>query len=296
MLDMGFRPAVDRIVARLPADRQTLFFSATLEGEAGTTAPALHDRRGRATSTARRRDAPPPTSSTASSPSAARAGVEALVAELAAERELALVFVRTKRGADRLVKRLGAHGVTPPRSTATSPSASASRRSRGSSPARSTRSSPPTSPRAGSTSTGISHVINFDPPGRPRDLRAPRRAHRPRRPLRASASRSSTHTNAATSAALANQLGIEHGLGGGPAAPVRSHANNRPRPQAADRRPRPGRRRRSDRSGAGQAPAVAPATSQCVGDRSPHGRGGRPPPLHHRRTSIPDAPARDGGR
>src|SRR3954449_8487105 len=35
MLDMGFRPAVDRIVARCPAGRQTLFFSATLEGEAG---------------------------------------------------------------------------------------------------------------------------------------------------------------------------------------------------------------------------------------------------------------------
>src|SRR6185295_16967582 len=29
MLDMGFKPAVDRIVARTPRDRQTLFFSAT---------------------------------------------------------------------------------------------------------------------------------------------------------------------------------------------------------------------------------------------------------------------------
>nr|MDQ4041305.1 DEAD/DEAH box helicase [Actinomycetota bacterium] len=31
MLDMGFRPPVDRIVAATPADRQTLFFSATLD-------------------------------------------------------------------------------------------------------------------------------------------------------------------------------------------------------------------------------------------------------------------------
>src|SRR3954465_16085169 len=40
MLDMGFRPAVDRIVAQVPRDRQTLFLSATLEGEAGRIAKA----------------------------------------------------------------------------------------------------------------------------------------------------------------------------------------------------------------------------------------------------------------
>src|SRR3954454_10062537 len=33
MLDMVFRPAVDRIVAQVPRERQTLFLSATLEGE-----------------------------------------------------------------------------------------------------------------------------------------------------------------------------------------------------------------------------------------------------------------------
>src|SRR5215218_9847309 len=31
MLDMGFRPAVDRIVKQMPRQRQTLFFSATLD-------------------------------------------------------------------------------------------------------------------------------------------------------------------------------------------------------------------------------------------------------------------------
>src|SRR5919107_3352825 len=41
MLDMGFRPAVDRIVALTPRDRQTLFFSATLEGAAGQVAAAF---------------------------------------------------------------------------------------------------------------------------------------------------------------------------------------------------------------------------------------------------------------
>ena len=40
MLDMGFKPPVDRIVAQMPKDRQTLFFSATLEGAAGKLAKA----------------------------------------------------------------------------------------------------------------------------------------------------------------------------------------------------------------------------------------------------------------
>ena len=38
MLDMGFKPAVDRIVAACPRQRQTMFFSATLAGEAGAVA------------------------------------------------------------------------------------------------------------------------------------------------------------------------------------------------------------------------------------------------------------------
>ena len=46
MLDMGFRPVVDRIVARIPAERQTLFLSATLDGEAGRIARSYtHDAR-----------------------------------------------------------------------------------------------------------------------------------------------------------------------------------------------------------------------------------------------------------
>jgi ATP-dependent RNA helicase RhlE len=105
MLDMGFKPAVDRIVARTPAKRQTLFFSATLEGDVGRLAKAYtHDAR-------RHVHAPA---------AEAKADVEhrfvhvghddklgALVRELRAERRgRTLVFVRTKRGADRLVKRL----------------------------------------------------------------------------------------------------------------------------------------------------------------------------------------------
>ena len=47
MLDMGFRPPVDRIVSRVPKKRQTLFFSATLRRR-GTPPGAHLPRRTRA--------------------------------------------------------------------------------------------------------------------------------------------------------------------------------------------------------------------------------------------------------
>ena len=53
MLDIGFKPAIDRIVAKMPRERQTLFFSATLEGATGKLAAAYTATRG-ATSTSRR--------------------------------------------------------------------------------------------------------------------------------------------------------------------------------------------------------------------------------------------------
>ncbi len=41
MLDMGFLPAVRRILSKLPRERQTLFLSATLSGQAGSLAAEL---------------------------------------------------------------------------------------------------------------------------------------------------------------------------------------------------------------------------------------------------------------
>ncbi|MFN2590641.1 MAG: DEAD/DEAH box helicase, partial [Actinomycetota bacterium] len=38
MLDMGFQPQVDKLVRRIPRSRQTMFFSATLDGEVGRLA------------------------------------------------------------------------------------------------------------------------------------------------------------------------------------------------------------------------------------------------------------------
>ncbi len=105
MLDMGFKPAVDRIVKQVDSARQTLFFSATLEGAAGKLAasytidPKTHVNK----------------------PSIENKGkiehrfihvshdakIETLVGELEQpDRGRTLVFVRTKHGADRLVKKL----------------------------------------------------------------------------------------------------------------------------------------------------------------------------------------------
>src|SRR5918995_1007085 len=105
MLDMGFKPQVDRIVARIPAERQTLFFSATLEGAAGKLASAY-------TTDARRHVHKPKPEHRGKTEHrfvhlSHEAKVDALVGVLRhPERGRTLVFVRTKRGADRLVKKL----------------------------------------------------------------------------------------------------------------------------------------------------------------------------------------------
>ena len=110
MLDMGFKPQVDDIVRRLPRARQTMFFSATLDGEVAELARLY-------TQNPSRFDADLPSHLEQGETEhrfvsvTAETKVEMLVEMLAAERGLALVFVRTKRGADRLVQKLGRHGV-----------------------------------------------------------------------------------------------------------------------------------------------------------------------------------------
>ena len=110
MLDMGFKPQVDRIVRRLPGARQTMLFSATLDGEVGDLARAY-------TSNPVRVEAQLPDSEEQGEVEHTFVAVTAdgkldrLVEELEAERDLALVFVRTKRGADRLARKLHARDV-----------------------------------------------------------------------------------------------------------------------------------------------------------------------------------------
>ncbi|MGH2954098.1 MAG: DEAD/DEAH box helicase [Solirubrobacterales bacterium] len=106
MLDMGFKPAVDRIVAQTPKQRQTLFFSATLEAAAGKVARAYTRDARRHVHEPVEEDEGEVSHRFVHLPHEAKVG--ALVDELRdSERGRTLVFVRTKRGADRLVKRLG---------------------------------------------------------------------------------------------------------------------------------------------------------------------------------------------
>jgi ATP-dependent RNA helicase RhlE len=110
MLDMGFQPQVDRIVRRLPADRQTMFFSATLDGEVGrlarsyTNDPARHEANPEAETVEevdhRFMQVTPETK------------VQTLVELLTSADGHALVFVRTRRGADRLLAKLRERGVS----------------------------------------------------------------------------------------------------------------------------------------------------------------------------------------
>jgi ATP-dependent RNA helicase RhlE len=107
MLDMGFKPAVDRIVKQAPRDRQTMFFSATLAGAVGTLAKAY-------TQDARRHVHAPKAEKQADVDHrfvhvTHDGKLTALIEELRDEdRGRTLVFVRTKHGADRLVKKLKA--------------------------------------------------------------------------------------------------------------------------------------------------------------------------------------------
>ncbi|HVF53244.1 MAG TPA: DEAD/DEAH box helicase [Actinomycetota bacterium] len=110
MLDMGFQPQVDRIVSHVPREgRQTMFFSATLEGVVGHLARAytkdavLHEVESKreVVESANHRFVE------------VKGGdkVATLISVLEAEPGTAIVFVRTKRGADRLAHRLTKEGV-----------------------------------------------------------------------------------------------------------------------------------------------------------------------------------------
>jgi ATP-dependent RNA helicase RhlE len=109
MLDMGFLPDVRRIVAALPAERQTLLFSATMSDEVYRSAAQLmRDPKmiqvgftgGLATTITHRAHHVPVPEKAAW-----------LAGFLRRTSTSALVFVRTKRGADRLARRLVAGGV-----------------------------------------------------------------------------------------------------------------------------------------------------------------------------------------
>jgi superfamily II DNA/RNA helicase len=108
MADMGFLPAVRRLVDRTRSDRQTMLFSATLDGPVDKLvrdyqrSPVRHDvagdeeRSGQVHHRFWRADAQDRVR---------------ITAEVVAARGPAMVFCRTKRGADRLSERLSRSGI-----------------------------------------------------------------------------------------------------------------------------------------------------------------------------------------
>jgi ATP-dependent RNA helicase RhlE len=110
MLDLGFLPPIRRIVATLPKERQNLFFSATMPGEIGKLADELLKNPARASVT--------PSATPVSKIEQRVLFVETdrkrqLLAELFEDAKMgrALVFTRTKRGADRVGKYLEGVGI-----------------------------------------------------------------------------------------------------------------------------------------------------------------------------------------
>ena len=163
MLDMGFKPQVDKLVRRLPRERQTMLFSATLDGEVGELARAY-------TNNPSRFEAQPPEDVEQGEvahtfvPVTADGKVDRLIEELEAERGLALVFVRTKRGADRLARKLHVRDVP---TVALHGDMSQGQRERALGRFRSgaVKTLVATDVAArGLDLTDITHVINFDPP------------------------------------------------------------------------------------------------------------------------------------
>jgi len=241
MLDMGFRPAIDRIVGACPATRQTLFFSATLDGEAGRLAeryandPVTHQhgpRQRRANAEIEHRFVQ----------IAHEHRVDALVRELGHDRDLALVFVRTKRGADRLVKRLAAHGVT-----AMAMHGDKSQRQREQALARFESGAIDTLVATDVAARGIdveriSHVINFDPPADSETYvhRIGRTGRAGRRGVGITLLSPDQHGDVAK---LAGQLGLEHGLHGSPRRSTPAHVSHATGSDRRQQRRRPRRRR-----------------------------------------------------
>ena len=110
MLDLGFVKPIRQILARLPKERQNLFFSATMPSEiSGLADEMLRD--------------PVQVAVTPAARTADRVAQKVIFVETAAKRDLlaamladpnyqrTIVFTRTKRGADRVAQHLAASGV-----------------------------------------------------------------------------------------------------------------------------------------------------------------------------------------
>jgi ATP-dependent RNA helicase RhlE len=111
LLDMGFVPDVKKIIAKVPANRQTLFFSATMPTEIQSLADSILQKPAKVEVA--------PVSSTADTIQQSLYYVEKgdkrlLLNHILKDKNIktALVFTRTKHGADKVVKDLIRAGIT----------------------------------------------------------------------------------------------------------------------------------------------------------------------------------------
>ena len=168
MLDMGFAPQLNRIVAEIPPYRQTLLFSATMPPEVEALArkylrkPVVVQvgRRSEAASTVTHAVYPVP-----------RERKSTLLVELLkkAEMDSVLIFTRTKHGADRVVRHLEDEGIA---ATAMHADKSQGERTRALEDFKlgTIRVLVATDiAQRGLDVSGISHVINYDVPQQPED-------------------------------------------------------------------------------------------------------------------------------
>src|SRR5438067_5121974 len=168
MLDMGFAPQLNRIVAEIPRYRQTLLFSATLAPEIEALA-RKYLRKPVVVQVGRR-------SETASAVTHAVYPVPKekkteLLAELLENNELdsVLVFTRTKHGADKVVRHLSEKGID---ATAMHSDKSQVERTRALDDFKSGKIRVLVATdiaQRGLDVSGISHVINYDVPQQPED-------------------------------------------------------------------------------------------------------------------------------
>jgi ATP-dependent RNA helicase RhlE len=102
MLDMGFLPSIKRILAALPKERQTLFFSATITSEVGKFANSMMNTEPKYIEVSRGGQ-PAELIEQTVYPVAPQSKMVLLLDLLEREKfERVLVFTRTRRGADRL--------------------------------------------------------------------------------------------------------------------------------------------------------------------------------------------------
>ncbi len=169
MLDMGFRPQVDRILAQVPQNRQTLLFSATLEGPVADLARTYTDNASRFTTGAQIENVRGDIGHEFVAVTVDNK-LERLAEQLQRERGLALVFVRTKHGADKLARKLvRAHDM---RAAVLHGNMSQNARERSLAQFESGRVSTLIATdiaARGLDVDDITHVINFDPPRTPDD-------------------------------------------------------------------------------------------------------------------------------